>query len=193
MSVRTVVEKKLPSRSPPVTRVAPCSTARLTWSSRRSLAASEDSGPIGGVRRAGILRLDRRERGRELLEERLVELVDHDEALRRVARLAGVLEPRAHGRLDGGVEVVGAQEDERIRASELEHDLLEVAPGDLGDRGAGALRSGQRHAAHARVADHPLDLLVGRVDVDVGVRREAGLLEDLLHRRRRLGALRARA
>ncbi len=46
MSVSTVAEKKFPSRSPPVTSVAPWSTARLTWSSRRSLAVAEDSGPI---------------------------------------------------------------------------------------------------------------------------------------------------
>ena len=42
----------------------------------------------------------------------------------------------------------------------------------------------------ARVGDDPLDLLVGRVDVLVGAVRKAGLVEDLLHRRGRLGALR---
>ena len=69
-------------------------------------------------------------------------------------------------------------------------DLLQVATRDLRDGGAGALGAGERDALDARVADDPLDLLVARVDVDVGVRREPGLLEDLLHRRRRLRALR---
>ncbi len=45
MSVRTVVSKKLPSRPPPATSFAPCSVARLTCSSSRSVAAAEDSGP----------------------------------------------------------------------------------------------------------------------------------------------------
>ena len=43
------------------------------------------------------------------------------------------------------VEVVGAEQDERVGAAELEHDLLQVAAGDLGDGGAGALGAG-----HAR-------------------------------------------
>ena len=36
-------------------------------------------------------------------------------------------------RIDGGVEIVGAEQDERVRAAQLENDLLQVAPGDLGD------------------------------------------------------------
>ena len=46
MSVRTAVLKKLPSRPPPATSVAPLSSARLTCSSSRSAASAEDSGPI---------------------------------------------------------------------------------------------------------------------------------------------------
>src|SRR6185503_12299013 len=126
MPVRTVVEKKLPSRSPPATRVAPWSTARLTWSSRRSAARAD-----GRVRRCRVARLHGGQGGRELLEERVVELVDDDEALRRVARLPRVLQARADGGFDGRVEVVGAEQDERVRTAELEDDLLEVAPGDL--------------------------------------------------------------
>ena len=171
MSVSTVVEKKLPSRSPPATSFAPWSTARLTWSSRRSAAVEEESGPIVVSCERRVAGLDGGQRGGELLQERLVQLVDDDEPLGGVAGLAGVLQARADRRLDGGVEVVGAQQDERIRAAELEHDLLEVASGDLGHGRAGALGAGQRHAAHARVGDHVRDLVVGRVDVDVGVRR----------------------
>ena len=41
-----------------------------------------------------------------------------------------------------------------------------------------------------RVGDHPLDLLVGRVDVLVDALGSAGVVEDPLHRLRRFGALR---
>ena len=68
--------------------------------------------------------------------------------------------------------------------------FLRLRPAISATAAARSLRARQRHAAQARVGDHRLDLLVGGVDVDVRVRREAGLLEDLLHRRRRLGALR---
>lgn len=50
----------------------------------------------------------------ELLQERVVEVVGHDEALGRVARLAGVVESRSHRGHDGGVEVVGAQQNEGV-------------------------------------------------------------------------------
>ena len=80
-------------------------------------------------------------------------VVDDDEALGRVAGLAAVVEAGGDGGLDGRVEVVGRQQDERIGAAQLEHDLLEVAAGDLGDGGAGALGAGQRDALHARVGD----------------------------------------
>ena len=127
--------------------------------------------PDRRVARRRVAGLDLGERRGELLDEVVVELVDDDEPLGRVAGLAGVLQPPADGLLDDGVEVVGLEDDERVRAAELEHDLLEVAAGDLGHRGARAARAGERHALHARVADHPLDLLVARVDVDVGVLR----------------------
>ena len=52
-----------------------------------------------------------------------------------------VLQAPADGRLDDRVEVVGVEHEERVRAAELEHDLLEVAAGDLGHRGARAARS----------------------------------------------------
>ena len=46
MSVSTVGSKKLPSRLPPTATFAPWSIARLTWSSRRSAAVLDESGPI---------------------------------------------------------------------------------------------------------------------------------------------------
>ena len=190
MPVRTAVLKKLPSRPPPATSVAPASSASLTCASSRSAAAVDDSGPSAVSADDGSPGSTSVSAAVNFSTNVVVELVDDDEALGRVAGLAGVLQPAADRLLDDRVEVVGLEHDERVRAAELEHDLLEVAAGDLGHRGAGAARAGQRHALHARVADDPLDLLVGRVDVDVRVLRHAGVVEDLLHRRGRLGALR---
>ena len=116
----------------------------------------------------------------ELLDELVVEVVCDDEPLGGVAGLAGVVHPRRDGLLDDRVEVVGGEHDERVGAAELEHDLLQVAAGDLGDRGAGALAAGQRHAGDPGVGDDGGGLLVGGVDVDVGALGEAGVVEDLL-------------
>ena len=68
--------------------------------------------------------------------------------------------------------------------------FLRLRAGDLGDRCARALRAGHRHALHARVGDDVCDLLVRRVDVDVRVRGEAGVVVDRLDRGGRLRALR---
>ena len=86
--------------------------------------------------------------------------------------------------VDGNVEVVGREQDERVRAAELENDLLQVAATDLGDRSAGALGAGERDALHARVGDDLLDLVVRGVDVYVGAGREPRVQEDLLNSRR---------
>ena len=83
-----------------------------------------------------------------------------------------------------------AEQDERVGAAELEHDLLQVAPGDLGDRRAGPLGAGQRDAPHARVGDDLGDLVVRGEDRLVGAVREARVVVDLLDRRGRLRALR---
>ena len=108
---------------------------------------------------------------------------------RGVARLARVVDPRGDGVLDRLVEVVGAEDDERVGAAELEHDLLQIPAGDLGDGGAGALGAGDGDAADARIGDHPLDLLVRGVDVHVRAVGEAGVEEHLRHRLGRLRAL----
>ena len=125
---------------PPATSVAPCATALSTCSCQPlGRGLTDDSGPSTVSSANGSPTFDAGHRGRELLEERLVQVVDDDEPLGRVARLAGVVEARVDGGLHRAVEVVGRQQDERVRPAELERDLLEVAPGDLGDRCAGAL------------------------------------------------------
>ena len=103
-----------------------------------------------------------------------------------------VLSRRAVDRgLHRRVEVVGREQDERVGSAELERDLLQVAAGDLGDRGTGPLRSGDRHALHAPVGDHRRRLVIGRVDVRVRALGEAGIPVDLLDRGGGLGALRS--
>lgn len=91
--------------------------------------------------------------------------------------------------LDGGVEVVGAEHDERIRAAEFEHDLLALRPA-ICDRCPGPLRPGQRDALHARIGDGLGDLLVGGVDVDIRLAGKPAAGEDLFQDLGRLRVLR---
>jgi hypothetical protein len=158
-----------------------------------SCCSSRGRGGQRADRRVGrrrVARLNLRQGGSELVRELVVELVDHDEALRRVARLTRVLQAPADSRLHHRVEVVGLEHDERVRPAELQDDLLEVPPGDLRHGGARAPRPGERDALDARVGDDAGDLLVRRVDVDVRVGGDTRGMEDVLHRSRRLRALR---
>ena len=167
-------------RSPLLSRWAPEATARADLLLE----------PLGGGQRRQRRRLLAEHLGGEPRDELVVELLGDDEALAGVAGLAGVLHASGDGGVDGGVEVVGAEHEERVGPAELEHDLLQVLAGGRGDGSPGALGPGQGDALHPRVADQLLDLLVGGVDVDVGALGEAGVGEDLREQRRRLGALR---
>jgi len=93
--------------------------------------------------------------GGEVLEEPIRHALDHDEALRRDAALAAVLEPRLGGRRRGAGQVGVFEHDERIAAAELKHGLLQVAAGLGADRAASAVRAREGHGAHAGVGDHP--------------------------------------
>jgi hypothetical protein len=61
-----------------------------------------------------------------------------------VAPLPRVVDPGVDASLTGRGHVVGAHDNERIRATQLEHDLLQVPVGDLCHGRARALRTGQR-------------------------------------------------
>ena len=87
----------------------------------------------------------------ELPFERLRDLVDHDEALRRDAGLSVVDDARPHAGLDRGVEIGARHHDERIAAAQFEHDLLEMTARLARDVGAGEFTSGQRHRRDARI------------------------------------------
>ena len=91
-----------------------------------------------------------------------------------------VLSRRASTRPTPPHRVVRREQDERVGSAELERDLLQVAARDLGDRGTGPLRSGDRHALHAPVGDHRRRLVIGRVDIRVLALGEAGVPVDLL-------------
>lgn len=90
--------------------------------------------PLGGGERGerrDAVALRQRQSG-DLLHETVVEVLGHDEALGRVAGLAGVVEPGIDGGLDRTVEIIGGQQHERVGPAELQHDLLQVPTGDLG-------------------------------------------------------------
>src|SRR5439155_721296 len=97
--------------------------------------------------------------GHEEVEEGLGHRVDDDEALGGDAALAVVDETRLGGGARGGRDVGVLQDDERVAPAELEHGLLELAPGLLRDAAPGAVAAGQRDAAHARVGDDGPDPL----------------------------------
>jgi hypothetical protein len=83
--------------------------------------------------------------------------------------------------VDGGrdriVKVLGPEQDERVRAAQLEYDLLQVAPGDLGDGRARPLGAGQRNAPNPRIGEDLGDLLVRGEDRLIGALGEAGIPE----------------
>ena len=126
----------------------------------------------------------------ELPDEFVVDAVGDDHPLRCVAGLAGVLHPGLGGRLRHTSEIGAVEHDEGVRSTKLQHDLLEVLAGPGCHGRTGTLAAGHRHATNPGVGDHGGDLLVGGEDVDVGVGRQPGVAEDLLHRQRRLRALR---
>ena len=114
----------------------------------------------------------------ERVEEFVVDVVHHDEALRRGAHLPAVVEPHAPGEVGDILHVRIAEHDEGIHAAKLHRVLLEVLAGRLGDRLAAAFGAGQRNALHARVGNGVRDLIVGQEQVRQRPLRHAGLLHD---------------
>jgi hypothetical protein len=76
-----------------------------------------------GECRCGVGRVARRERREAIAHaghEHGVVLVEHDEALGRHAALAHVLEAAPDRRIDGALQVLGVEHDERVAAAEVE-------------------------------------------------------------------------
>ena len=97
---------------------------------RRALGDRERDLGLEMLRRSR--RRERRRRRRqhplgELRDEVTVDLLVDDDPLSGVARLSSV----AQSGCDGRVEVVRTQHDERVRTAEFQHDLLQMATGDL--------------------------------------------------------------
>ena len=122
-------------------------------------------------------------RSQEFVRHRL----DHDEALRRDARLPVVLHPRRHRGPHGVVEVGRSQHDERIGASELEDALLQGVPGRRRHGHTGLLAPGEGDGSNPRVLDECGDVLALDEEIGERPRRQAGPAEDVLQEERRLG------
>ena len=140
-------------------RCAPRATDCSTWA--MSVVAQVAAGQRADVRRRAACGSPTRSASTaaanfvgELVGDRLLD----DEALGGDAALAVVLVARAHGRRRRGVEVGVGEDDERVRAAQLEHLLLELAPGQAGDAVADLARAGQRDGVDARIGDQPLDV-----------------------------------
>ena len=165
---------------PPACTVAPLSTASWTCSSRPSAARRDTIGEYSSEAlppssRGFIAAAFAVSPGDELVED----VLHHDHPLVGVAGLADVLDPEGPGRVDGLVHVGGVEHDVGVGATELEHDLLEVAAGFSGDGRAGTLGAGERDAVDTRVGDHRRDLLVGGEQVDVRAFGHPGVAHDV--------------
>ncbi len=125
----------------------------------------------------------------ELGGELVVQAVDDDEALRRIAGLPVVVEAAIECGIDHRIQIIGGEQDERVGAAEFEHDLLQVPARLLRDRHTCPLGTGEGDPADPRVGDRLRDLVVVGEHVRVAAERDAGVAEDLLDRTRRIGAL----
>ena len=131
--------------------------------------------------------------GHHLVHELVVDVIHDDDALVGGAGLAGVVDALVPCFLGGGAHVGRVEDDVRVGAAELEHNLLQVLARGLRDLLASALGAGEGDTLDARVGDDRLDLIVGGVDVDVHAVGKARVLEHLLEcgggLRRDLGVL----
>src|SRR2546422_8491012 len=93
----------------------------------------------------------------EPLEKPVEDGLHHDEPLGGDAALAAVQEPRLGRRASGLVEVRVREHDEGIAPAELEHRLLEVPAGLLGDLAPGAVRARERDGADPGIGDDRSD------------------------------------
>lgn len=118
--------------------------------------------------------------GHERGHERVVDVGHHEHAFVRVAGLPVVVDPRAPGQGRHSGHVGGVEHDERVRAAEFEHALLQVPPRGRGDDRSGALGSCQRHTLNPGIGDDGVDLLVGGEDVEVSPVGQTRVEEHLL-------------
>ncbi len=93
---------------------------------------------------------------------------------------------RARAAVRAAVQVGVGQHDERVRAAQLEHLLLDTRRGERRDASSDLARAGERDRGDARVPDQPLDLGAGHEHRPEQPIREARVAEHLLDRQRRL-------
>ncbi len=142
-----------------------------------------------------LARIAARERGnalRELVRERIGDLLVADHALGRHADLALIRERTEHGGIDGLIEIRIFEHDQRRLAAQFEQAGLQVLRrqrrNDLADaRGAREIHALHRRMPDQRIGDFLRILRLVRDDVDHAI-RHAGITQ-----RRRDQAVRGRA
>ena len=118
-----------------------------------ALVGGDERAEVGrgvGGRAKGELRGGGGKGGGEALVEAVGRLLDED-ARGAEADLARVEEGRAHGTLDGEVEVAVGEDEQRVLAAELEGELREARRDRRGDRRARRSPSGEGERAYLRV------------------------------------------
>ena len=147
---------------PPTSTFAPFAIASAMWLSTFSTALSSMSGPCvapGSEPGAGF---SFAHRGGELVGERVVDRVLHQQPVRAHAGLPGVAVLRHDRAFHRRIQIRIVEDDERRVAAELERQLLDrgraLRHQDLADFG----RSGERQLAHDRIG--------GQLAADLGRR-----------------------
>ncbi len=125
--------------------------------------------------------------GDERFRKGLVNRRLDDEALGRDAALPVILKTCADGHLRGGLDVGVAEHDERIGAAKLQHRLLKVLARNGRNGAPGAFASGQCHRGDAGVGDNLFHVAARDDQRREDTRREAGLDEEFLDRKRAAG------
>ena len=150
-------DDRAPSRSPPVSSVAPPATASRIACSTRIASTSEITGPSPVCSSRGWPVRSSSTSGVSALDEVAVDLAGDEHALDRDAHLAGVDVAARRGRRGDLVEVGVGEDDQRAVRAELEREALD--PGDAGDLLSDRRRSGEADLAHARIgAQHAAEL-----------------------------------
>ena len=97
--------------------------------------------------------------GDEARFEGVVDLVCDEEPFGGDAGLTAVDATRAHGGLNGEVEIGGRHDDERVAAAKLKHGFLDEPAGLGTDRATGRLAAGEGDSCDPLVGEDGLDLV----------------------------------
>ena len=172
--------------SPSGMAVAPASTAALIFSFSSSAAPWLDIGGSVVAASNGSPALSPASAALNFSKNSSAISSDDDDPLGGDAALPAVVHPTPQRPLNRLVQVGVGQRDQRVRAAQLHGGLLEVLAGPGRDDRARALAAGQRNAAHPRVVDQHVDLILGGEQVGVRALRGTCFGQQLLEGGRRL-------